>query len=451
MARITNLPLLNPSRTRAPQLLKPSEAINLMTANSDRLSLKMGVLLFSTLLLLFGAEWLYRLKLRLVRSRQQIEYSYRVASIVPFEYDDKYGAQPKPNLKSFDCIVKDGRVAWGSVVTDSNRDGLGGKATLEQYEKADVRILVFGDSFSDWNQGGDTWPDLLQRQLEKDLDKPVAVLDYGLAGYGVLRMLDLAANKINQLHPNLAVIAAIGDDFSRARWWSAEFKKDGMTRFMLSTRKNDFDDYRFAVDQLLVVPEATRQWCEQQLVHPDVHDPTLQKANIQFAKIWQEVERVRKAVPLLSWDHCFLCKRLLTGNPYWFPDGNVPRISITDFRQDPRATEDVRLIRMSGTRLLLVYLPMMQELKNRKVIARHRDLLLMHSMEGMLNTRFRPAQQEYDGELPHKIDLQPYDWHPNRRGLELYAAVVAHMALQELPGRSTADGRSVTKAGDKQQ
>ena len=29
-------------------------------------------------------------------------------------------------------------------------------------------------------------------------------------------MLDLAADKISQLHPNLAIIAAIGDDFSRA-------------------------------------------------------------------------------------------------------------------------------------------------------------------------------------------------------------------------------------------
>jgi len=187
-----------------------------MTANSDRLSLKVMVLLFSTLLFLFGAEWLYRLKLRLVRPRQHIEYSYRVASIVPFEYDEQYGAHPKPHLESFDCFVKDGRVAWGSVVTDSNRDGLGGKTTLDQYENADVRILVFGDSFSDWNQGGETWPDLLQRHLEKDLGKRVAVLDYGLAGYGALRMLDLAADKISQLHPNLAIIAAIGDDFSRA-------------------------------------------------------------------------------------------------------------------------------------------------------------------------------------------------------------------------------------------
>ena len=97
---------------------------------------------------------------------------------------------------------------------------------------------------------------------------------------------------------------------------------------------------------------------------------------------------------------------------------------------------------MSGTHLLLVYLPMMQELKSRKVIASHRDLLLMHSMEGMLHTRFRLVQQQYDGELPAKIDLQPYDWHPNRRGLELYAAMVARMAAQELPSRWPAQMKS---------
>ncbi|MGH7933945.1 MAG: SGNH/GDSL hydrolase family protein [Candidatus Binataceae bacterium] len=443
--------LMNPPRTRT---RKPAEAFggnHLTTANRDRLSLKVAVLLFSTLLSLFGAEWLYRFKLTLGKSRQQIDYSYRVASNVPVEYDENYGEHPKPNLESFDCFVRDGRVAWGSVVTHSNRDGLGGKTTLEEYEKADIRILVFGDSFSDWTQGGATWPDLLQAHLERDLGKKVAVVDYGRAGYGVLQMLDLAATKINQLHPNLAIIAAIGDDFSRARWWSREVDKDGMTRFMLSTRKNNFDDYRFAVDQLLVVPEATRQWCEQELVRPDAQDPTLEKANRQFAKIRREVESVRKAVPLLSWDHSFLYKRLVTGNPYGFPDGNMPRISITDLRQDRRATKDLRRIRKAGTPLLLAYLPTMQELKSRKVIASYQDLLLMNSVERMLNLRFRLVQQEYHGELPHKIDLQPYDWHPNRRGLEVYAAVVAHMALSELPRRSSASGRSITKAGDKLQ
>jgi hypothetical protein len=406
------------------------------TAKSDRLSLKICVFLFSAVLSLFLVEWLYRLKL--ISARKRIDYTYRLASNVPIDYDEDFGIRLKPNLESFDCFILHGKVAWGAVVSHSNGDGLGGLTRLEDYENADIKIVIFGDSFAEWNQGSATWPDLLERHLEKVLAKKVAVLNYGRAGYGVLQMLDLAAEKIPELHPDVAVIAPIGDDFSRARWWSKEVAKDGMTRWMLSSRKDNFDDYHFAVDQVLVVPEATREWCERQLVHDDFTEPVLSKANMQFAKISEEVEGVRKAVPLLSWDHSFLYRRLSTGSPYLFPDGNMPRVAMSDLRDDRRAVDDIRRIRMAGTRLILIYVPTMEELKSRTVLASHQDRVLMDSMQALLGTKFRLVQQEYNGGLPAKIDLRPYDWHPNRRGLEFYAAAIARIILPEVSTRSMA-------------
>lgn len=153
-------------------------------------------------------------------------------------------------------------------------------------------------------------------------------------------MLDLTADKIDELHPDLAVIAAIGDDFSRARWWAKEVEWDGVKRWLLSTRKDDFDDYHLAIDQLLVVPEATRQWCEEELVRTDAENPTLKKTNRQFARIELKLESVRKAVPLLSWNHSFLYKRLSTGTPDMLPDGNMPRVLIMAFRSHERYGAD---------------------------------------------------------------------------------------------------------------
>ncbi len=401
-----------------------------MTPGGDRLWIKLGVLLVSTILTLFAVEWSYRLKLRTMRRRT--EYDYRVSPIVPVAFDAKYGVHPKPNLVIWACYMLDGKVAWGSVVARSNQDGLVGKSTLQDYETADVRILAFGDSFTEWNQDGVTWPDLLERKLREQTGKRVVVLNYARAGYGVLQMLDLAADRINQLHPDLAIIAAIGDDFSRARWWSRELERNGFRRFLLSSNKDNFDDYRFAVDQVLIVPQATPQWCEGQLHHPNPRDPVLLKANNQFAAIKREVESVRKAVPLLSWDYSFVYRRLTTGSPYIFPDGNMPRLSITDFRQDAEASADAAAIRSSGSRILLVYLPTMDEMKSRKLLAAKADRKLMESVEEMLGMRLRLIQQEYNGKVPGKIDLRPYDWHPNRQGMELYAAAIAPIAQRQL-------------------
>jgi len=413
--------------------------------NAYRLLPRLALLVLSTLLGLFTAEWVYRLKL--LRARGAIGYNYRVSPSVPVGHDEKYGDHPKPNVESWGCFIRDGKVAWGSVVARSNRDGLMGKTTFDQYEKADIRILAFGDSFTEWNQGDTTWPDLLQEELHNRLNRKVAVLDYARAGYGALQMLDLAADEIAELHPDLTIVALIGDDFSRARWWSQEIEKDGLTRFMLSTRKDNFTDYHFATDQVLIVPEATRAWCERQLVHPDPQDPVLERANRQFATVKHEVESVRKAVPLLSWDYSFVYQRLTTGSAYKYPDSNMPRVSIVDLCRDRRAAEDARRIQKAGSRVMLVYLPTMEEFKKRKVMASRKDVLLMNSMEAMLNTRFRLLQEEYYGALPVKIDMLPYDWHPNLDGLKLYAVILAPMTLQKLRSLSTIKAPSSGTSG----
>jgi len=412
----------------------------LMSTLTNNLVKGCTVVLLSTCLSLFAAEWAYRLFLRIkiARSHLQSNYNYRVTSEVPVEYDAKYGERPKPHSESYDCYIEGGRVIWGTTGTRSNRDGLDGKTTIEEYRRADIKILVFGDSFSHFNQGSDTWPDILQRRLTKEFGRDVAVLDYARGTYGVLQMLDLAADKIAQLEPNLIIIATINDDFTRARWWSSEVEENGIRRFMLSSEKGSFRDYRVAVDQLLIVPEATRDWCEQQIAHPNGRDRVLREANRQYGEIQNEVEAVRRAVPLMSWDHSFLYRRLVHGFAFKWPALSIPRLTIKDYREDSRARDDVRRIRASGVRVMLVYLPQMDELKRRAVIANDQSLALMNSLEVMLNTRFHVIQEEYHGKIPGKIDLLPYDIHPNWQGLDFYATVVAGMVGRELSFGSTA-------------
>jgi hypothetical protein len=403
-----------------------------MSQNRPSTRVKIAFICVSTLLALLFAELAYRayLRLELGRSHNQIDYSYRMTPSVQIEYDEKYGFRPKPNTAFWMSSIRDGQVVWGSVISVSNADGLAGKSTINEYNHAELKVLVFGDSYSQWNQQGVTWPDILEQNLLKSQQKRVAVLDYARAGYGVLQMLDLAADKIEEHRPDLVIIATIGNDFTRGRWWAREVTTEGITRWMLSSRKDDFLDYRFAVDEYLVCPEATREWCEKQVLHGN-SDPVLEKANSQFGRLKIEVESQRKSVPWISWGS-FLYKRIVTGSPLEETADGLPRLSINDFREDEKTRENVKRIRAGGAPVLLVYLPKMPELRKRRRAVNYQSEQLMASLEQMLLSPFHLIQQEYAGAIPAKIDLRPYDGHPNREGLQFYADAITPLALAEL-------------------
>ena len=182
-----------------------------------------AVLSISTLFYLFLAEWGYRLFVKFQLRHKAPDYI--MCPTVHINYDEKYGEQPKPNNACWMTIVAGGRPLDCIKIFESNADGLDGKTTIAEYKKATNKIMVFGDSFSHWDLGGNTWPDLLQQNLNAGRSRTTAVLNYARGAYGVLQMLDLAADKINELHPDLVVIAVIGDDLSRARWWGKEVQK----------------------------------------------------------------------------------------------------------------------------------------------------------------------------------------------------------------------------------
>ena len=399
-------------------------------------TIRLVLVLVSTIFSLLLVELGYRIYLRneLARSRVQIDYTYRLTPSVHIEYDEKYGFRPKPNSDFWMSSIKDGKLVWGSIISRSNIDGLAGKTTIAAYDRAEFKILVLGDSFSAWNQQGVTWPDIFEQNLTKTLGKSVAVLDYARAGYGVLQMLDLAADKTAEHHPDLVIVATIGNDFTRGRWWARAVEANGITRWMLSARKDDFADYRFAVDEYLVHPQATPEWCES-LLAGGGSDSVLEQANSQFARLKFEVEAQRKSVPLVSW-RSYLYRRLKTGSPLEESADGLPRISTNDFNDDPKTRDNVSRIRAAGPRVLLVYLPKMPELRKRNKAIDNQTEQLMESLARMLDTRFHFIQEEYPGAVPLKIDLRPIDGHPNRDGLQFYADAVTFLVQTDLGNTS---------------
>jgi lysophospholipase L1-like esterase len=395
-------------------------------------------LLLATAFTLIAMEGVYRAWLSLRIRQWDRALTYKVAPSVYVEHDPRYGERFKPNSELWVSYVVDGRLAWGSVISRSNRDGLGGRTTLAEYRRAPVRILVFGDSFTHWNQGGAAWPDLLQEELRHTLRRDVAVLDYARGGFGLLQMLNLAADKAEELRPDLLVIAAIGDDFTRARWWSQEIRKDGITRWMLSERPDDYTDYRIAIDYMLVDPAATRAWSRRRLAAGGGPDPVLAGANAQFRRIRDEVSAVRRDFHPWALDRSYLLHRLTHGHPFAVPVQTIPRIDFDDFAADAKTRSNLRRLTATGIPLLLVYLPTAEEMRAKESLAGRHTRNLMESLERLAGTRFRLVQREYRGRLPAKLDLLPYDAHPSRQGLQVYADTVTPMVTAGLAARSAA-------------
>ena len=397
---------------------------------------KLGLILLAVLigmpLLLAEAGYRALRGWRLARTSPSL--SYRLTPSVYVEYDERHGERFKPNSECWVTYVEDGRVIWGTAVSRSNRDGLGGRTTFADYDRAAVKVLVFGDSFTHWNQDGVTWPDLLEDNLRRTLPG-VAVLNFGRGAYGVLQMLDLAADEAEARRPDLVVIAAIGNDFNRARWWCKEVRRDGVTRWMLSSRPDEFLDYRVATDELLVHPAATREWCLRRLQAGGGPDPVLEQANAQFARIRDEVTAVRIGFRPFAFDRSYLFRRLTRGFPFEQGLNTVPQVDYSDYREDARTADNLRRLKATGIPLLLVYLPTADELKARECLGDRQSQRLMASLERMAGQPFRRLQAEYTGPVPAKMNLLPYDAHPSRAGLQLYADAVAPLVLERLRSR----------------
>jgi hypothetical protein len=78
-------------------------------------------------------------------------------------------------------------------------------------------------------------------------------------------MFDLAASKMEALRPDLAVIAFVGGDLSRGRFWRSVRHDGDRTRWLVSPDTAIALGRSPTVDVALVDPGVTWEWCEGML------------------------------------------------------------------------------------------------------------------------------------------------------------------------------------------
>jgi len=351
--------------------------------------------------------------------------TFKLMSSVREQYDGEYGVRYLPNSESTPILIQRGRVAWcAGPVSISNRDGLNGRTTIAKYSSADLKILAIGDSFTHLNQNGYTWPDLLQKRLGEDMNGDVAVLNYASGSYGVLQMFDLAAAMARQHKPDLVIVAFISDDITRSRWWFKEVSIGDVTRPLVSPLKDTFD-LSVSSDSHLVHPSANQEWCRRNL-GTQSPDDTLNDILNQYQTVKHTIYGKNSDKMLFSFTDMYFFKRLRYGQP--LPGRGrvgIPRMDLVDFGNDERFVRDIQILKTTKVPLVLVHLPQSGTLKAGELDLNEQERALLNSLELLTGEQVTYLHEEAtSAEVPDRIDLLPFDPHPNFAGLQMYAELV---------------------------
>ena len=397
----------------------------LTSVTSQRRSVLLAILVFISAAIGFLiCESAYRIK-RFALSEQQ---AYRLNNIVYGQFDKDFGERFLPNSRLVSTVVQNGKVVgcFGEVAS-ANEDGLGGKDTLATYDRAAIKLITTGDSFTHWKRSGVTIPDIVAARLRTQAGTSVANLDFGRGAYGMLHMLKIGSSMAEAHKPDLLIVQFITDDLTRGWWWSTEQDVAGRKRALLSKSLVGLTDGT-ANDEYIVDARATESWCEERLKRQD-EDVVLTDANSFYSSYRRE-----KGLDFNPWSltKSYVLLRILYG-PTMTKKGSaatgaLPRIGYDEFANDPIVSEAAARLRQSHTRVVFVHLPRGGELAGNLVLTNEEKRIWQH-IEKEFETRILTAAQVPIPSIPEKIDLQPLDGHPNDAGIDFYGQYVARAVI----------------------
>ena len=378
----------------------------------------------------FGvAEIAYRIKLCCFQSDP--EPSYIVTSDAAYRFNRKYGYDYIPNMRADLAIISKGypvECGQGTVNELGNFGVIRGS-----YKDSQLRILVIGDSFTATAHAGLTWPGLLQDELQAVLRKSVNVLGFGRDAIGVLQEFDMAATLIEEYKPDLAIIAFITDDLTRARFWRMVKTINGEKRLLTSTTPSEGPDLTHVVDAHLINPRATIEWCKSMLESRTPKDPVLQELNAQYRRLEKDYT---PAANYFSPSTSFLYNRLVHKDPVRAFSSRFKRpklrIDYDSFEQDATIKQKIEILRRSGVPYVMIHLPIHTELKADKYILNDQEQSLLSSLR-KISGKEEIGLLGYETGNENNIDklfMLPHDNHPSAEGNRFYARAVSSILLQ---------------------
>jgi len=358
---------------------------------------------FSVFVTLVGAEIAYRGKLFLHVGHVPLgmSTSYIIFNKSYASPDEAAGKTRRPNGHIVILRVSDGKPV---LFYERFTNELGNyEPPKPHYKDADLKVLVFGDSYTAMFGDGTVWPTLLEQRLQKRLNKNVCVLNFGHHGAGVLEMFDAARVKVPEFQPDLVLICFISDDLNRARPSGKPTKREVRLGFS---------------DEAV-----TKDWCQTVLRSGGTDDPILQKYNRQFEESKAKASRINYFTPVAS----FLYNRLVWDDPFRHQPGKSSshRVEVSDFSSDPSFLSALATLNETNVPFHLIHLPDHREITagsyrltiQQKALLKSLKKTTDHDVIGLLD-------EAKSIEHPDDLFLVPHDPHPSGEGLKFYARAV---------------------------
>lgn len=363
-----------------------------------------------------------------------------------WEFDKDFGYRYPPGRVIHYTGIQNGAVRDCFPIDVVNARGNIGPIT-GSYEDADLKILLFGDSWAAFNLDNKTWPFFLQKELEERLDRSVHVVNFGRDAYGVLQMMDFAAAMIPEWKPDLALFTFITDDLQRARFWRAPIFVNGESRVLTVVEPESEPDLRDGVDTFMLAHEATLEWCKsmQGKTEPD---RVLKKILERQAKLQTPGNQL--LFNIYTFEKSFLLDRVLHGNPFHDPFSGSPtflsqlHLQISDYAQDSEFLGSLDAVEKSGVPFIPVHLAFFPEIKDGvEYITNDKQERLLESLERELGQEVLKTTDYIDLPMdrPERMNASETNYHPSLWGMQFYARVVADMLEQNGHLDAPDDGR----------
>jgi len=345
-----------------------------------------------------------------------------------WEYDPQFGFRYLPNIRTREYLFEQGRPNGYCMVYATNEYGNVNHTTRQDYERAQVKGLVFGDSFTaipTGEVGGLTWPDLLQRKLADRWQTSVALHNFGRDGYSILQMVELAAEKVAEFKPDFVLIGFISGDLMRSRAWRFNFHDGRYHRVRVTNVPQPNPKKPEGADAFIICPQLTIEKFRQIATTADGDDGLLREIRAQCLFLQRQAHR---HVNFLSTKNSFLWDQTFYGDPFirFKPSDTVPTMELWDYAHDDRFVEGVRRLRASAPPIFAINLPQHHELKAGKPVRSLQQQSLYNSLERLLGVEIVSILGQYRGgagQVDRHYRLEEVG-HPSALGLEYYAQAV---------------------------
>jgi len=361
--------------------------------------------------------------------------SYSFYNRSHWEYDRALGYRYPAGRKLLHGSVTNGRLSTCDEIDTINERGNIGPIRGD-YDSAELKILLFGDSFPAFITDGETFPSRLQAVLQDRAGVDAHIVNFGRDGTGILQMFDLAAAKVPEWRPDLVIITFISDDLDRVRIWRTATEIDGEPRILVTDRPDPRPSLDWAADAFVLFPDASPEWCEATLAAGGMA-PELAALNERYLRMQARAGRDRP--DYLTLRHSFVLGRVLSGNPFqevvrrtgraW----SLPRVAFRDYRDDPGFVAALERLRDSGVPLILIHLPIAPELMEGQPMLLGFQEELWRSLEAATGQRSYRLAEHIVPPLddPLAMSHQPTDHHPSPFGMQVYANAITRILAEE--------------------